>query len=220
MSSTSNVTAVGSRDKLAPAWHQTFLEQLLPKVVTHARFRFRHLPAAELEEAICETTATALVFFVRLLDSGRNPVAISLRIARISVMRVRVGRLIGSRERSRDCLSRLARQRHGFKVASLDDQSDQDGSSWRDILIENRRVTPATIAASRIDFTAWLDRMTSRRRQIAESLAIGCRTEEVAREFHLSPGRVSQLRREFEASWNEFQRDVKEATSRSCPSAA
>jgi hypothetical protein len=207
-------------DKLTPAWHQAFLEYLLPRVVTHARYRFRDLPAVELEEAVAEATATALVFFVRLVDRGRNPIAFALRIARIAVLRVKAGRLIGSRDRSRDPLSRFARQRHGFEVASLDDQSDQTGRSWQDVLTENRKVTPAETAASRIDFSAWLGGMTQRRRQIALSLAAGHQTVEVAREFHLSSGRVSQLRREFEASWNEFQRDVTETSFPSCQSAA
>jgi hypothetical protein len=207
-------------DKLTPAWHQAFLEHLLPRVVTHARFRFRDLPAADFEEALAETTATALCFFVRLVDRGKNPILFALRIARIATLRVKAGRLLASSDRSRDPLSRFARQRHGFEVASLDDQSDQSGSSWREVLTENHKVTPAEIAASRIDFSAWLGGMTNRRRQIALSLAAGNQTAEVAREFHLSSGRVSQLRREFEASWNEFQRDVTETSSPSLPTAA
>jgi hypothetical protein len=38
----------------------------------------------------------------------------------------------------------------------------------------------------------------------------GYRTEEVAEMFNLSQGRISQLRREFEESWLEFQRDPDE----------
>jgi hypothetical protein len=215
----SSTTAVTAEDKLAPAWHQEFLEHLLPRVVTQARFRFRDLPVADLEEAVAETTAAALVFFVRLVDRGRNPVAFAVRIAQIAVLRVKTGRLVGSRERSRDPLSRLARQRRGITVTSLDHRPDQ-GGSWQDVLIENRKVTPADIAASRIDMRAWLEGMTNRRRQIAESLAAGFKTEEVAEIYRLSPGRISQLRREFEASWNAFQQDATATDPKTCPFAA
>ena len=215
----SSTTIVNAAARMTPRWHQEFLEHLLPRVLTHARYRFRDLPAVEQEEAVAETTATALVFFVRLVAQGRNPVTFAVRIARIAVLRVKSGRLVGSCERSRDPLSRLARQRRGFEVASLNHRRDQDGSDWQDILTESRKVTPADTAASRIDMRSWLDRMTSRHRQIAESLAAGDRTEEVAQKFRLSPGRISQLRREFENSWNEFQRDVPVTEPESCPTA-
>jgi len=78
------------------------------------------------------------------------------------------------------------------------------------VLVENRRVTPADTAAARIDFRDWLGRMKHRRREIAEVLAAGHTTSEVAGQFRLSLARVSQMRREFESSWREFQRDAHE----------
>ena len=33
---------------------------------------------------------------------------------------------------------------------------------------------------------------------------LGYSTREVAREFKISPGRISQIRREFFDSWNQF----------------
>jgi hypothetical protein len=63
---------------------------------------------------------------------------------------------------------------------------------------------PAEVAATRIDFAAWLETLPSRDRKIAESLAIGNRTGEVAREFNLCEGRISRLRRELAESWRTF----------------
>lgn len=195
-------------ETLPPAWQQDFLAHLLPRVKTHARFGFRSLPRCEREEAEADAVAVAMVFFVRLAERGRNPSAFAVRIARIAVLRVKSGRIVGSGERSRDVLSRQARQRRGFQVESLDAGTSAEHEGWQSVLVEDRKSTPAEIAASRIDFSAWLDGMSHRRRQIAESLAAGYRTEEVAEQFRVSPGRVSQLRREFENSWREFQRDV------------
>jgi hypothetical protein len=56
----------------------------------------------------------------------------------------------------------------------------------------------------RIEFPRWLGAQTNRNRQIAETLALGYSTSEVAGKFNLSPARVSQIRRELYDSWNEF----------------
>ncbi|MBI3864907.1 MAG: helix-turn-helix domain-containing protein [Planctomycetia bacterium] len=196
-------------EALPPAWQQDFLAHLLPRVKTHARFGFRSLPRCEREEAEADAVAVAMVFFVRLVNRGKNASDLAPRIAQIAVLRVKAGRIIGTGERRNDVLSRVARQRRGFQVESLDSGTSADQKGWQSVLVEDRKSTPADIAASRIDFSAWLNGMTHRRRQIAESLAAGYRTEEVAEKFHVSRSRISQLRREFEDSWREFQRDAR-----------
>jgi hypothetical protein len=75
---------------------------------------------------------------------------------------------------------------------------------WKEVLIEDRRATPAEVAASRIDFADWLGTMSALRRKIAQCLARGESTLDAARRFALTPGRISQLRREFQASWQAF----------------
>ncbi len=57
---------------------------------------------------------------------------------------------------------------------------------------------------TRIDFDAWLKYLPRRNRRIAQSLAVGNSTTDVAERFDLSKGRVSQLRRELKAAWDEF----------------
>jgi hypothetical protein len=39
---------------------------------------------------------------------------------------------------------------------------------------------------------------------MAETLALGHRTQDVARKFKVSAGRVSQLRRDLAGSWRKF----------------
>ena len=189
---------------IVAAWHDHFLSSVLPAVEVCARVRFRALPQIEREEATAEAIAIAMISFVSLLRRGQDPVEFAGSLARIAVLRVIAGRLSGSGFNNRDVLSRQARRRHGFAVQSLD--ADRN-NGWKQIVAEDRRSTPAEIATARIDIADWLGRMTNRRREIAESLAAGYRTEEVAEMFNLSQGRISQLRREFEESWLEFQRD-------------
>jgi hypothetical protein len=203
-----------------PEWHDQFLASIMPVVQVCARIRFRDLPHVEQEEAVAEAVAAAMISFVRLVERGKNPVAFAGSLARVAVLRVFAGRLSGSADSSRDVLSRRARQEHGFSVASLDAPADKTDDVWKNVLVESRKTTPADIAASRIDFAEWLGRMSNRRREIAEALAAGYRTEEVAERFNLSHGRISQLRRVFEDSWREFQRESPRLDSAQCPAAA
>jgi len=71
-------------------------------------------------------------------------------------------------------------------------------------VVEDTHTPVAEQAAFRIDFPAWLKVLTKRNRRIAEALALGHGTGEVARHFRVSESRVSQLRRELCQSWQEF----------------
>jgi hypothetical protein len=71
--------------------------------------------------------------------------------------------------------------------------------------LEDRRVSPANQAAFNLDFAAWVKSFARRDRRMIGNLAAGGSTFAVAEKFRLSPGRVSQFRRRFEQSWNQFQ---------------
>ena len=59
----------------------------------------------------------------------------------------------------------------------------------------------------RLDFAAWLGSLKRRDRRIAETLALGNRTSEVAKKFKVSEGHVSQIGRELAQSWRRFVGD-------------
>jgi hypothetical protein len=73
-----------------------------------------------------------------------------------------------------------------------------------EILVEDNRATPADIARVRIDFADWLKTLPRRTRRIAEVLSTGETTSCVAKRFHVSAGRISQLRRQLYEGWLEF----------------
>jgi len=91
---------------------------------------------------------------------------------------------------------------------------------WRELVVEDHRSGPAETAATRLDFESWLSRLSPRRRRIAESLAQGNLPMDVAVEFGMSRGRVSQLRREFEDSWKAFQKEEPTSNAPQSPVAA
>lgn len=113
------------------------------------------------------------------------------------------GRRVGSRQNTRDVLSRRAQRKKRFQVERLDRFDDHE-NGWREAVVEDTRTPVFDQVCFRIDFPAWLARLSSRDRRIAELLAVGNSTKTVARQFRLSAARVSQLRREFYLSWREF----------------
>src|SRR5262249_51216812 len=106
----------------------------------------------------------------------------------------------------KDVLSPVARQRGGFTVMSL--PTSVNGSVFSEALKDNTISPVPEQAAFRLDWPAWLTTRSERDRRIVGALMFGERTLDVARHFGISPGRVSQLRREFRADWRHFRDDV------------
>jgi hypothetical protein len=103
-----------------------------------------------------------------------------------------------------DVSSPYCQQRKKIVVERLD-RFDADEGQWREVLIEDKTAGPAAIASARIDIGQWFASLPRKKRRIAESLASGECTKTAARKFRVSAGRISQLRREFQDSWEEFQ---------------
>lgn len=186
----------------ATASYDDFLE-LLPAIQADVRFAFRRMTADAHEEATQEATANAFVAYAHLVDQGRSDVAAATPLARFAVAQVRAGRRVGTPFNVCDVSSAGCRQRKGVVVERLD-RWDQRKECWREALVEDQSCTPAELAASRIDFAEWLQTLAPRQRQIALKLADGDRTRDVAREFGLSPARISQLRSELHEAWEAF----------------
>jgi hypothetical protein len=196
-----------------PAWHVTFLA-LLPAIRRHAQISFRKMRSDLRLEMIDEVVARCCAAYARLVDLGKEEVAYPSALARFAVAQVRAGRRVGNRLRIRDAMSEYAQRNKGFIVEPLDHFDKAEGC-WREILIEDRRSTPAEIAACRLDFSAWLKLLPSRRRKIALELASGAATSFVAKKFEISPGRISQERLLLKKSWERFQgEDTPEDQSR------
>jgi hypothetical protein len=99
-------------------------------------------------------------------------------------------------------MSRCARRRHGIEVSRLFHKDKDD--EWQELAVEDKRSSPADVAALRIDFSEWLRGLSSRVRRIAALLASGETTSAVAKLVGLTCGRISQVRRELWASWHAF----------------
>jgi hypothetical protein len=127
-------------------------------------------------------------------------------LAHFAIAQVRDGRVVGTRGNSRDVCSARGQRQKRYSVERLD-RPDPQGGGWQDAVLEAHRTSVPDQASFRIDFPAWLCRLSDRDRQVAEALALGHANGEVARRFEISSGRVAQLRRELWESWSRFHGD-------------
>ena len=151
--------------------------------------------------------SNAAVAYARLFELGKTDIAYPSVLGRFAVAQVRSGRKVGTRQNSKDVMSRIAQGRHSFAVERLDRYDRQDGQ-WIEAVVEDHRTPVADQAAFRCDCPAWLATHPKRLRRIAEFLAASHGTAELAKRFRVSPGRISQIRRELCGSWKRFHGEV------------
>jgi hypothetical protein len=154
------------------ALHARFLE-ILPRIETHARIRFRHLRCpGRRDDAIAEVVAVCWKWYLRLVARGKDVDEFVGTLADYAVRHVRSGRKLCGQEKARDAMSSLAQQHHGFRVEALECSTRRDfgalyaaprGQDYQDAyeerLEDNTTTPPADQAAFRIDYPAWLDRL-------------------------------------------------------------
>lgn len=178
-----------------------FLE-ILPEIRRQALYAFSALRTESKEEAVAETIANVFVAFYRLMEQGKGAKVYASALTRYAVAQIRSGRKVGTSLNSNCVLSEAARQRHGLQIDRLDYCAKF--GEWFEFIVEDQRTPVPDQAAFRCDFPDWLDTLSPQKRQITERLAVGDTTSEVAQTCIISPGRVSQIRRELDDSWQEF----------------
>jgi hypothetical protein len=186
-----------------PVYHAAFLA-MLPAIRRTAQIAFRKTQPELKQDLIEEVVANCFVAYARLVNRGQADRALHSPLARFAIAQVRVGRRVGNRLRIRDVLSIYAQFQKGFQVERLDAFDDEE-DCWQEIVVEDKRATPAEVAICRIDFAEWLRRLTARLRKIALALAAGETTKGAAEQFGLSPARISQLREWLKKNWDDFQ---------------
>jgi hypothetical protein len=186
-----------------PGWHRRFL-LLLPRLRRAANFRFRTLNPSRRQDLVNEVIGTCFTFYARLVEKRQEKRSRVSTLVKFAAAQLFQGRQVGNRLSARDVSSIYCQRRHGIQLERLDQYDEAEGT-WKEVLIEDRRHgDPAGVAAARIDVGEWLASMSSLRRKIAQCLASGASTAEVAERFALSPGRISQIRRELRESWQAF----------------
>jgi hypothetical protein len=189
--------------------------RLLPKLETHARIVFRGIrcPVKQADK-VQECVALAWQWFLGLTEQGKAVFDFPMAFIALLARAVKGGRRLCGPERSGDVLTFVAQQRHGFRVELLPSSTRSPheqryatphGQALLDAFEERLRDTTLTPVpdqvAFRLDFPAWRRTRSERDRRVIDALMAGGRTKDVSEKFGLTPGRVSQLRRDFLEDW-------------------
>jgi len=180
---------------------------MLPQIRRQANTAFRNEPPASRQELVSEVIANSWTAFIRLVERGLDDVIYPTPLAQFAVKQVRSGRHVGTPLNIHDISSSYCQRSKRVTLERLD-VFDAAAGGWKDIVVEDRTAGPAEIAAMRIDFHDWLMTLPRLKRRVARVLAVGETTGKTARRFHVTPGRISQLRRELEESWQGFQAEA------------
>jgi hypothetical protein len=197
--------------------HADFLT-LLPRIEAHGRVAFRGLAcASRREEAIAEMVGLSWLWFLRLLERGKDPAAFVSALAVFAARQVHAGRRLTGQDTSKDAMSRRAQRRHGFRVEPLptstrrpiedfygSPRGQTDLDAFEERLHDNAITPPSDAAAFRLDFRSWLRTRSGRDRRLIGDMMRDERTGDLARKYRVSAGRISQLRREYMQDWRRF----------------
>ena len=183
-------------------WQEGFL-LILPRIERYARRAFCNMRGDARDDAVCEVIASCVCAYRRLFQRNELYRAFASTLVRYAVKLYYRGRRVGTSQCSRDVYARKSRLGNTFEMRSIGIPRDQR-CDWMERLTDNDSTPIPEQAHFRIEFPRWLHTQSVRNRQIVETLASGYTTAEVADKFRISPGRVSQLRKEFCESWNEF----------------
>ncbi len=188
-------------------------------ISTHAQISFRHIRNAhDREDFVQETLCVVWKWTLRMLEQDKDPREFPTAVATLAVRHVRSGRkFAGGKLGKNDALSRFAQARHGFTVELLPASTatpheqlygtvrgQQKHDAMEEMLGDHDRSPVPEQVAFRIDFAAWRLSYDDRRRQIIDQMMWGETTTELSEKFKVSPGRISQMRRELQSAWRSY----------------
>jgi hypothetical protein len=198
--------------------HAVFLADILPRVEAHGRIYLRNVRCPDRkEELLAEMRGLCWKWFVRLVRRGKDVLSFVSALATYAARAVNSGRRVCGHERAKDVLSPVARRLHNFVVEALPQATSTSHEhlyasphgqalldAFEERLHDNTVTPPPDQAAFRIDFPVWRLTHSERDRRLIDTLMLGGRTKEVSRLFGLSPGRISQKRRQLMEDWRRF----------------
>ncbi|MEI8375854.1 MAG: hypothetical protein WCJ35_23775 [Planctomycetota bacterium] len=198
------------RPRFSTAKCKAVYKKMMPSIKKHARNAFRYLDPEARQECVQNVLCNTWAALVGLARRGKLDKAFPTVLAKFAEKQTRDHRIVGGHLDVTDVLSPYCQAKKHVRVARLD-RYHRVKECWEDpeescseLLAENRNTTPADLAASRIDFSAWLKLLPYRQRRIAKFLSVGNRTADTAKKFKVSAGRISQVRRELAENWKKF----------------
>lgn len=171
---------------------QDSFTRYLPVMRRYARFAFQHLDADKREEAVSNTLALAWKHWHRLNERGRaDEPGILKAVVWYAIRQTKAGRTCFSANKPRDPLALRSYGKANFEPWNPEDYVGRE--------------TPVPDAVSfRVDVPEFMDSLNERQRSLFVDLAQGMTTNDAASKYGVSPGRISQCRRELKTLFDQF----------------
>jgi len=167
----------------------------LPWMRSTARAAFQHLDGENCEEKVAAVIALAWKHWHHLGERGRaDEPGILKSVLFYSVKQIKAGRRIDSAGKPRDVLSLRAYGKVKFEPGHLDDYVGK-----HDQVLD--------VVSFKIDVPRFFNSLSTKRRDLALDLVAGMTTSEAAAKHGVSPGRISQCRRELVLLYQRFVGD-------------
>ena len=178
---------------------RTTFQTRLPEIEHLAGIHFRRLDPEARQEAVQNTLVLAWRYFIRLVELGKQDQEhVFTSMIWWACKHTKQGRQGGGSGRAK-CVLDYARRRKN-------DVAVHDGFDLGSFIGLTATI-PDTVAF-RLDVTAFLATLPERDRGIALSLSRGKGTTEVAREYGVTPGAISQFRTRFRKKYDEFHASI------------
>jgi hypothetical protein len=191
----------------APAPTPVSFEVLLDKMMPHFRYYARWHGKNkgrrnEDDDVIQDLTCMALDMYNSLVQRGKE--VFYTPIMKYALRRYQAGR----RFMGANTTDVLAEQTQILGRSSVYQLSEFDGDldAW-DFMEDHRQHDAAEAVSWKIDYEAWLSMQSPRDQKIALDLSYGYTTSEVAKTYGVSDGLISQYRKRYADSWNNFIAD-------------
>jgi len=187
----------------APVSFDALLDKMMPHFRYYARWHVRRKNRrGDYDDVMQDLTCMALEIYTSLIRCGKE--VFYSPIMKYAIKRYQDGRrFIGSN--TRDILSHQTQILGRSDTCQLSAIEVEPGT-W-DFGHYNRNHDPAESVQWKLDYEAWLDQQTPRDQKIATDLSYGYTTGEVATKYGVSAGLISQYRRRYADSWNNFMSD-------------
>lgn len=164
------------------ALQQHFLEAIAPILERQVKAIFRN---TDFEEATQAALALGWHEYMQAVNNGQKPEDFATVFSQRVCKHLLSGRRVDGSVPVRDA-SRL-------NCNDLGEITDDD--------------RPADAAVFRIDFKDWRERLPEKKGKIVDDLALGESTTNAAEKYRVSRARISQIRREAEQDWMDYEKD-------------
>lgn len=181
-------------------------EALLPRLQRAIAARVRKYPG-DWQELRQSAVCLSWQAYCALAVQGRLDVAKVTPLADYSVRQAVTGRNVGGSLNSEDVSSSYAQRRGGFSTTNIL-PIERRGDEWREGILADDSANPAAIVQALLDFAQWLESLPTKIRAVAEILSVGESTKTAAALVGVTPGRISQMRRELADSWARLMGDT------------